>query len=401
MVYSRRMPTGGIKGSSTTAASFKRRKGAGAAALALVIGVAALCLVPQAQAQPGARSTPPTAMAPEYRALQAKLSHLGRAFAGDVGIAVEDLQTGQVIEYDGHTFFPQQSVSKLWVTLAAFELGEHQRVDLRSRVTLTAADLTLFHQPIAAQIRAQGRYTISLEELIRRAMQQSDNTANDAVLRSIGGPQTVRNFLERHGFADTIRFGPGERLMQSRLAGLEWRPQYSHGRAFYTARNNVPLDKRRAAFANYVADPVDGATPVGMVRALAKLKRGELLPRVAADRLLNIMTQTKTGPRRLKGGLAPGWSLAHKTGTGQQLQAVQTGYNDVGVITSPDGRSYALAVMIRKTAAPVVDRMAFMQNVTRSVIEFDQGLSDHYRVQLITNASATDSARPLPGRSAR
>jgi beta-lactamase class A len=389
-----------MKHSATKVSSLYSAKGIGAAVAALAFGVFPAGLAPQARAQHPA-TAPHAALPPEYRALGTKLSQLGRAFAGDVGIAVQDLQTGQIIEYDGYTFFPQQSVSKLWVNLAAMELAEHRRLDLNSRVTLTTADLTLFHQPIAAQIAKQGRVTLSLNELIHRAMQQSDNTANDAVLRSIGGPGIVRNFLERHGFGETIRFGPGERLMQSRLAGLQWRPEYSHGRAFYAARNNVPMERRQAAFASYVSDPVDGATPVAMVRALSKLKNGEILPRAAADRMLDIMARTRTGPRRLKGGLAPGWSLAHKTGTGQQLQSVQTGYNDVGVITSPEGRSYALAVMIRKTAAPVVHRMEFMQTVTRSVIEFDRSFSDAHRMQLVANVPAADpdgSSRTRPAR---
>jgi beta-lactamase class A len=65
------------------------------------------------------------------------------------------------------------------------------------------------------------------------------------------------------------------------------------------------------------------------------------------------MSNTKTGPQRLKGGLAPGWSLAHKTGTGQVLGATQSGYNDIGIITAPDGRSYSVAVLIRRTATPI------------------------------------------------
>ena len=33
------------------------------------------------------------------------------------------------------------------------------------------------------------------------------------------------------------------------------------------------------------------------------------------------MGNTKTGANRLKGGLRPGWTLSHKTGTGQVLGA--------------------------------------------------------------------------------
>jgi beta-lactamase class A len=89
------------------------------------------------------------------------------------------------------------------------------------------------------------------------------------------------------------------------------------------------------------------------------------------------MSNTKTGPNRLKGGLAPGWRLAHKTGTGQVLGGVQAGYNDIGIVTAPDGRSYAVAVMIRRTGAPLGQRMAVMQNTVRSVITYHQNLQNY------------------------
>ena len=53
--------------------------------------------------------------------------------------------------------------------------------------------------------------------------------------------------------------------------------------------------------------------------ALARLKRGELLSPASTQRLLYIMGNTQTGPNRLKGGLEPGWTLSHKTGTGQEF----------------------------------------------------------------------------------
>ena len=68
---------------------------------------------------------------------------------------------------------------------------------------------------------------------------------------------------------------------------------------------------------------------------------------------------TKTGANRLKGGMAPGWALNHKTGTGQVLGSQQAGYNDIGILTAPDGKSYAVAVMIKLTSVPLPVRMEF------------------------------------------
>jgi len=314
-------------------------------------------------------SMPASTMA--QRALESRIRQLGSDFAGDVGIAVRDVQTGWTTAFDGNTFFPQQSVSKFWVALTALDRADRGLLDMDQSVTLTRSDLTLFHQPIAAQV-GSGGYTTTLSALMFRAMTQSDNTCNDFVLRRAGGPEAVRSMLQAKGL-EGIRFGPGERLLQTRLAGLDgWRPEYQ-GAGFYAARSRLPMAVRSAAFERYVADPIDGATPIGIVDALARLQQGSLLSQRSTQRLLSIMSQTRTGAQRLKGGLAPGWRLAHKTGTGQVLGGTQTGYNDIGIVSAPDGRHYAVAVMIRRTGAPLGQRMALMQNTVRAVVNYHGG----------------------------
>src|SRR5207248_4074135 len=124
-----------------------------------------------------------------------------------------------------------------------------------------------------------------------------------------------------------IRFYNGERALQSKIAGLIWSPSYSIGNAFFEARDALPLTVRKASFDRYVADPYDGAAPSAIVNALARLKRGELLAPSSTQHLLAIMSNTKTGANRLKGGLQAGWVLNHKTGTGQVLGTEQAGYN--------------------------------------------------------------------------
>lgn len=305
--------------------------------------------------------------------LDSRIRELGRGFNGAVGIAVREIDSGWTASWRGEDYFPQQSVSKFWVALAAFTAIDAGMLSPDDRVTIRREDLTLFHQPVAAEVGANG-YTTSLDNLIFRAITQSDNTCNDSVLRTAGGPEAVRDMLARHNLQG-IRFGPGERLMQSQIAGLQWQPSYSVGRAFYTARSAVPESRRREAFQAYVADPIDGATPIGLVDGLARLQRGELLSPRSTARMLSIMQQTRTGRSRLPGGLAPGWTIGHKTGTGQVLGATQAGYNDIGIVTAPDGRHYAVAVMIGRTAAPVPQRMALMQDVTRAVIAYHENRS--------------------------
>ena len=338
---------------------------------ARLLGLAAIALAsfsPQAQSAQGPMRAAPVRSSAAQQILEARIRELGRSFEGEVGIAVREVDTDWTTSWNGGRYFPQQSVSKFWVALTAFQRVDAGDLDLAREVTIRREDLTLFHQPIAQQIGPNG-YRTTLDNLIFRALTQSDNTCNDIVLRHAGGPNAVRAMIERNRI-EGIRFGPGERAMQSQIAGLQWSPAYSVGRAFYTARSAVPADRRREAFQRYIEDPIDGATPEGLVDGLARLRRGELLSRASTERMLSIMSQTRTGRQRLTGGLAPGWRIAHKTGTGQVLGATQAGYNDIGILTSPEGSHYAVAVMIGRTATPLPTRMALMQDVTRAVIAY-------------------------------
>lgn len=331
--------------------------------MAGLVQASASALIQNASSQtaPRLRAEP---QAPAY--LRDRITRLGREFNGRVGIAVASVDEGWMTGWRGDELFPQQSVSKLWVSITALDAVDKGRVRLSDKVTLNRGDLTLFHQPIAAKILGGG-HTATLSALMYDAITKSDNTANDKLMRSVGGPAAVRAMIADKRLG-AIRFYDGERALQSKIAGLIWSQSYSIGNAFYAARNALPQSVRKAAFDRYVEDPYDGAAPNAIVNALARLKRGELLSPPSTARLLSIMGNTKTGANRLKGGLKPGWSLSHKTGTGQVLGSVQAGYNDIGILTAPDGRSYAVAVMIKRTSTPLPTRMTLMNNVVRSVI---------------------------------
>ena len=336
-----------------------------ALAAAAAVGASAMNQAPDPLAphvQPAAQPIPP---APVY--LSTRVAELGQGFEGRVGIAVKSVDEGWSTGWRADVLYPQQSVSKLWVAITAMDAVDHGRLRLEDPVTLTRADLTLFHQPIAEEVLKTGSFTTTYGDLMVREITQSDNTANDKLMRAAGGAGAVRGMIRAKGLG-AIRFDNGERALQSKIAGLKWDPSYSLGHAFFDARDALSPDVRKAAFDRYVADPYDGASPAAIVNALARLKRGELLSPASTQHLLDIMSHTVTGANRLKGGLSPGWTLNHKTGTGQVLGDAQAGYNDIGILTAPDGKSYAVAVMIKLTSVPLPVRMELMNNVVRAVI---------------------------------
>jgi len=304
--------------------------------------------------------------------LQRDLTRIAQSFDGRVGIAVVKAGCDWVAGDRFSAYFPQQSVSKLWVALAVMDAVDDGRLKLDKQLEIRPEDLTVFHQPLRSEVLKNGVVTRTVHSLLTAALSRSDNTANDRLLWTVGGPEKVRATLHRKGIAD-IRFGPGERLLQSRIAGLQWSPELSLGSNFEQARARLPVNVRKAALDRYLANPMDGAQPSGIARALARLASGQLFSSGSTAVMMEILGKTHSGPKRLKAGAPKGWRVYHKTGTGQELGRRATGYNDVGILQAPDGTDYAVAVMIAQTTEPIPVRMEMMQAVSKAIANFHEG----------------------------
>jgi beta-lactamase class A len=300
------------------------------------------------------------------KALEQKLTTLVAGFDGTVGVAVIDVKRGWTAQVAGYKTFPQQSVAKLWVAVAFLDAVDRGRFKLDDTVLVTKADTGVFHQPILAEVGKVGkRFTYA--ELLERAITQSDNAADDILIRTLGGADAVQATLDAKHVAAKI--GASQPELQSRIAGIEWKPEYAGGYKFQAAREQLPMTVRRAALDAYLADPLDGASPLGTVQALNALHHGQLLRPETTALLLDMLSRTKTGPMRLRGGLPADWTIAHKTGTGQVMGLLATATNDVGFLTAPDGHTYAVAVFIASTNKPVPERLAFLQSIAAAVVD--------------------------------
>ena len=344
--------------------------------LALALSSCVAPSKPPPQPRPAARPTasvarPPAPILPYAAsrtpspAMVSVIRSLVRDFDGTVGVSVRRAGADWLVTEGADRPLPQQSVSKLWVALTLMDQVDRGLRSLDDQVFITRNDLVVFHQPLAAKV-GDGGYRATLRELLALAMTKSDNLANDSILRTVGGPDAVRATLAAKGLTG-IRFGPGERLMQSETAGLSWRQDLAEGRRFYQERAKLSYATRADALDRYFNDPTDGATPKGIADALLRLVQGDLLKPPSTQMLSGLMSDSTTGKNRLRAGVPDGWRFGHKTGTGQDLGARTVGYNDVGYLIAPDGTIYTLAVMIGSTTRPVPERMALMQNIATAV----------------------------------
>jgi len=331
---------------------------------------------------------------PAPQDLQAALEKLAERYREPVGIAVTDVSQRWTAEVAGEEVFPQQSVSKLWVALSALQAVDRGAMSLQQKVVLTQDDRSVFNQPLASRIRGSKGYETTVYDLLRRALTESDNAANDKLIRELGGGGVVTRTLAEKGL-DGLGVGETERDMQTRAAGLTWKPEYGLTWIWKTAREQLPDSVRDRALADYLANPPDGAKPAAITRSLAALKRGELLSPASTQVMLELMAECRTGGSRLRAGLPRGWSIAHKTGTGPDWRGASIGINDVGLVTAPDGKTFAVAVMMRQTRKPVPARLQLMQAVSRTLAAWwrDQGPAEEARQQVASIGSASETAR--------
>jgi beta-lactamase class A len=313
------------------------------------------------------RKTQVVAAQPNTTRLQEQLNNLDLSSAqGNVGIGVLNLDTGERWFRNGNQRFPMQSVFKLPLGIVVLKLVDEGKLALNQTVTITRDQFVPAWSPILKEITGDhGQFTV--QYLLQRAVGDSDNTAADALVRLVGGPEQVTAMLGKMNLRD-IRVDRLEQQLQPDTVGLtNFRPELVDKQKYEEAVQQIPDAVKKAAMERFLSDPRDTATPEGMIDLLTKLQSRQLLSEDSTALLLKIMTDSPTGQQRLKAGLPPGWSIAHKTGTGGDVLGIGLATNDVGLISSPTGRHIAIAVFIAGSKAPLEQRESVMAAVASAV----------------------------------
>ena len=297
--------------------------------------------------------------------LQQEFVRLMHGFDGRVGVcAIEGSQAACV---NGDQRFAMQSVMKLLAGLAVLDRVDNRGWSLDESVTVRRDNLSLYVQPIANIVKAKGSFRTTIGDLVRRAVVDSDSAATDILVDRLGGPPAVQAFLDRKGIRG-VRFDRDEKRLQTEIVGLTWKPDFVDAAVLDEAIKAVPAEVRDAANRRYEKDVRDTATPMGMASMLDSLGSGRLLSNASTRWILDVMSHTAAFPDRLKAGVPPGWTIAHKTGTSGTWKGMTIATNDVGIVTAPDGTRVAIAVFIADSRASDSNRAALMAALAKSTV---------------------------------
>lgn len=253
-------------------------------------------------------------------AVTARLKALERDSGGRLGVSVLDTGTGARWGYRAGERFPMCSTFKLLAAALVLHRVDKGQEQLERKVIVKASDI-ITHSPTTSQyVGAQG---ITVAQLCEATVTLSDNAAGNLLLESFGGPAGLTAYTRSLGDKMT------------RLDRIE------------TALNEAtPGDKR------------DTTTPDAMVSNIQKIVLGNALSEASRKQMTQWLLDNKTGDKRLRALLPPGWRVGDKTGTGGHGST-----NDVGILWPPGRAPLVVAAYLTETTRPAAQREATLAKV--------------------------------------
>jgi beta-lactamase class A len=245
--------------------------------------------------------------------LRDRIEQISQAARGRVGVTATVLETGESVTLNGNQQFPMQSVYKFPIAMAVLAQVDRGKLKLDQKIRVEASEVLQGSRILDE--KSQGM-EFSLAELLKYMVSESDNTASDLLLKQVGEPRIVTEYLRGLGVNDIVVSNTEKELAQD--TAVQYR--------------------------NY-------ATPDAAVVLLRVFDEGKGLSKSSQALLLQLMTETTTGPKRIKGLLPDGTVVAHKTGTSSTVNGVTAATNDVGLVTLPNGRHMAIAVFVSDSGA--------------------------------------------------
>ncbi|MET8629382.1 class A beta-lactamase [Kitasatospora sp. NPDC004669] len=271
--------------------------------LALGVGAAAVAV---------AASTGGTARAADGVDTHRSLAELEQAHSARLGVYGRNLATGRTVRYRADERFPICSVFKTVAVGAVLRDLDRDGEFLAKRIHYTQADIDRASGAPVTGLPANLADGMTVGGLCAAAIDHSDNTAANLLLRELGGPTAVTRFCRSIGDRTT-------RLDR-------WEPEL----------NSAEPDRT-----------TDTTSPHAIARTYRHLALGHVLPPRQRERLLTWLRGNTTSTHRFREGLPQDWTLADKTGTGSYGTT-----NDVGIAWTPAGHPVVLAVLTTKPTDP-------------------------------------------------
>ncbi|MEY8760341.1 CGA/CIA family class A beta-lactamase [Chryseobacterium tongliaoense] len=268
--------------------------------------------------------------------LEQKINSIIKDKKATVGVSVLGFENGFTYNKNGDKKLPMQSVFKFHIAAAVLNFVDKGKLSLDQKIFVKKTDLLENTWSPLREKYPAGNIEIPLSEIIDFTVAQSDNNGCDILLKLIGGTSTVQKFMDSKGVKGfQIRFNEEE-------MHKDWNAQYEN----YSTTNSI-------------------------VQVLKKFYDGKFLSKKSTEYLMKVMLGTKTGTNKLVEQLPKNTPVAHKTGSsGKNKDGLTGAENDMGIVTLPDGKHYAIAVFVSNSTETDAVNCKVISDVSKTVWEY-------------------------------
>ena len=253
----------------------------------------------------------------------------------DIGICIAGIEDSDTLSFNGNRHYPMQSVFKFHIALAVLHAVDNGKFALNQKIPIKKSDLLPDTWSPLREAYPEGG-NVTLAEIIRYTVSQSDNNGSDILLRLIGGTKKTTDYCRKIGIND-VSIQANEAEMHK-----EWNIQFSNW-----------------------------TTPNAAALLLKMFYERKILSETSQAFLWKAMLETSTGKKRIKAQLPENTPVAHKTGTsGINKQGITGAINDMGIVTLPDGRHFIIAVFVVNSSENENTNEKIIADVSKLVWDF-------------------------------
>jgi beta-lactamase class A len=256
----------------------------------------------------------------------ARIAAIEARIGGRIGVAAFDTGNSKHVDHRADERFAMCSTFKFLAAAAVLKRVDEKKEKLERFVPYGAKEI-LEYAPVTKEHLKDGG--MILGALCAAAIEQSDNTAGNLLLNTIGGPAGLTNSVR------TL----GDRV--TRLDRIE--PELNSA---------IPGDER------------DTTTPAAICSDTQKLLLGDALSEASRRQLEDWLQRNETGGAMIRAGVPKNWIIGDKTGRGSNGAT-----NDIAIMRPPGRAPILLAIYSAGSTATANDRAAAIAAVAKIVAE--------------------------------
>ena len=268
--------------------------------------------------------------------LRNKITEYCNNYQATVGVSIIFIENSDTMNINGNKMFPMLSVYKLPIAMCVLNNIDQGLLSLHAPIAITPKDM---HKNTWSPLRdalTNADTSISISEIIKHTLIQSDNNCTNLLLKTIGGVETVQTYLKQI------------ELPNIEVNNTEWE--------IFQSPNLIYSNR---------------ATPNDITTLLNKLYTQSLFSDSCFNFLWKTLCDCSTGNNRIRGHLPKETEVAHKTGTSfTTTEGITPAINDVGIITLPNGKHIALAIFVSESRENRATNEKIIADITKIIWEY-------------------------------